>query len=84
MQNKKGKCLLVNCSQRNIGSFVNGVLFYLLWPMCFNVVGRLPTLSASAKNAYRISYADLLGASPAVIELPSLSPFVQPVKSVPG
>jgi hypothetical protein len=27
------------------------VLFYLLWPICFNVVGRLPRLWASAKKA---------------------------------
>jgi hypothetical protein len=27
------------------------VLFYLLWPICFNVVGRLPRLKASAKKA---------------------------------
>ena len=27
------------------------VLFYLLWPICFNVVGRLPRLRASAKKA---------------------------------
>ena len=26
------------------------VLCYLLWPICFNLVGRLPTLWASAKN----------------------------------
>ena len=25
-------------------------LFYLLWPVCFNVVGRLPRLWASAKK----------------------------------
>jgi manganese/zinc/iron transport system permease protein len=27
------------------------VLFYLLWPICFNVVGRLPRLWASSKKA---------------------------------
>jgi hypothetical protein len=27
------------------------VLFYLLWPICFNVAGRLPRLWASAKKA---------------------------------
>jgi len=27
------------------------VLFYLLWPICFNVVGRLPRLWASPKKA---------------------------------
>ena len=27
------------------------VLFYLLWPICFNVVGRLPRLWTSAKKA---------------------------------
>ena len=27
------------------------VLFYLLWPICFNAVGRLPRLWASAKKA---------------------------------
>jgi hypothetical protein len=27
------------------------VLFYLLWPICFNAVGRLPRPSASAKKA---------------------------------
>jgi hypothetical protein len=27
------------------------VLFYLLWPICFNVVGCLPRLLASAKKA---------------------------------
>jgi hypothetical protein len=27
------------------------VLFYLLWPICFNVVGRLPRLWASSKDA---------------------------------
>jgi hypothetical protein len=27
------------------------VLFYLLWPICFNVVGHLPKLGASAKKA---------------------------------
>jgi hypothetical protein len=26
-------------------------LFYLLWPICFNVVGRLPGLWASSKKA---------------------------------
>ena len=27
------------------------VLFYLLWPICFNAVGRLPRLWTSAKKA---------------------------------
>jgi len=27
------------------------VLFYLLWPICFNVVGRLPRLWASSNKA---------------------------------
>jgi hypothetical protein len=27
------------------------VLFYLLWPICFNVVGHLPSLLASSKKA---------------------------------
>jgi hypothetical protein len=27
------------------------VLFYLLWPICFNAVGHLPKLGASAKMA---------------------------------
>lgn len=27
------------------------VLFYLLWPICFNVVGRLPRLWASSEKS---------------------------------
>ncbi|HMF47789.1 MAG TPA: hypothetical protein VK603_04055, partial [Candidatus Saccharimonadales bacterium] len=37
------------------------VLFYLLWPICFNAVGRLPRLWAFAKKAQRSGYANPLG-----------------------